>query len=170
MKKLLSILFLLPLFAIAQDCTLKKQVDPISSEPNLVTGFVPFNSGGVQFAISMEAGPREINLFFLIENPNPCFKDESTAVAYFEGDRSKVNLKNIGGSNCQGIFQAMYKNTPITAANLERLSQKKIASFRFKLTIDDDKLIVVTLNPTQQQQLTDMFLCIIKQSKTLIKK
>lgn len=169
MKKLLFVFFLLPLFSVAQDCTLKKEVNTISSEPKLTTGFVPFNSGGAQLAISMEAAPKEINLFFLIENPSPCFKDESTAVVYFEGDRSKVNLKNTGGSNCQGIFEVMYRNTAITPTYLERLSQKKIASIHFKINADDDKLIIVKINATQQQQLTDMFLCIIKQAKTMIK-
>lgn len=169
MKKLLFVFFLLPLFSAAQDCTLKKEVNTITSEPTLTTGFVPFNSGGIQLAISMEVTSKEINLIFLIENPTPCFKDESTAVVNFEGDRSKVKFKNIGGTNCQGIFQVMYRNTAITPAYLERLSQKKIASIQFKVTADDDKLISVNLTAAQQQQLTAMLLCIIKQGKTMIK-
>ena len=169
MKKIWFVFFLLPLFSIAQDCTLKKEVNTITSEQTLTTGFVPFNSGGVQLSISMEVTAKEFNLYFLIENPTPCFKDESTGVVNFDSDRSKVKLKNIGGVNCQGIFQVMYRNAAITPAYLERLSQKKIASIQFKVNPDDDKLISVNYTPAQQQQMTDMLLCIIKQGKAMIK-
>jgi len=169
MKKLLFVFFLLPLFSVAQDCTLRKEVNTITSEPILTTGFVPFNSTGLQLSISMEVGPKEINLYFLMEHPNPCFKDESTGVVNFEGDRSKVKLKNIGGENCQGLFQVMYRNINPTPAYLERLSQKKIASIQFKIMPEDEKLISASFTAAQQQQLTDMFSCIIKQAKTMIK-
>ena len=169
MKQILFACFLLPFFSFAQDCTLRKEVNTITSETTMTTGFVPFNSGGVQLAISMEVTPKEINLIFLIENPTPCFKDESTAIVNFEGDRSRVNLKNIGGVNCQGIFQVMYRNAAITPAYLERLSQKKIAAIHFKVNPDDEKTIDVRLNAAQQQQLNTLLLCIIKQAKAAIK-
>ena len=170
MKKLLFVFFLLPLFSIAQDCNLKKEVDAISSQQKWTIGFVPFNSSGIQLSISMEASATEINLLFLIENPTPCFKDESTAMAFFEGTRVKVNLKNnAGGENCQGIFQMMFRNAAVTPPNLEKLSQKKISSIQFKINPEDEKMINVNLNAAQQQQLMDMLLCIIKQAKTIFK-
>ncbi len=170
MKKLLCILFLLPLFSLAQDCNFKKEIDPITSEPKMVSGFVPFNASGIQFSISVEASPKEVNLFFLIENPSPCFKDESTATAFFEGTRNKVNLKNnAGGENCQGIFQMMFRNAAITPANLDRLSQKKISSIQFKVNPEDEKVTNVTLSATQQQQLMDLLVCACKEAKALFK-
>jgi hypothetical protein len=168
MKKTLLLCFLLPLFAAAQDCNLKKETDPITSETKLVTGFVPFNASGYQFSVSMEASLKEINLFFLFENPSPCFKEESTAVAYFAGSKAKVNLKNnAGGSNCQGIFQMMYRNTNPTPVYLTKMSQTKLSSIQFKLNIDDEKLMVVNLSEAQQQRLMEMFACIIKEAKTM---
>jgi hypothetical protein len=169
MKKLLFAFFLLPLFSLAQDCALKKESDPITNEPKMVTGFVPFNASGIQFSISMETSAKEINLFFLIENPSPCFNEQSTAMAILEDGRTKVRLKNVGGSSCLGLFQVMYRNAAITPAYLERLASKKIGSFQFKADADDDKLINVTLNATQQQKLMDMLLCINKEAKTMFK-
>lgn len=169
MKILLFFFFLFPLFSNAQDCALKKETDPFSSETKMVTGFVPFNASGYQFSISMEVSAKEVNLFFLLENPSPCFNDQSSGIAYFEGDRSKVNLKNMGGANCQGIFQVMYRNAAITPTNLERLSQKKIASIQFKLNPEDEKVTSIRLTATQQQQLNELLLCVIKQAKVMFK-
>ena len=44
MKVILALLFSFPLFSLAQDCAIKKQVDPYSKETKLTTGF--FNLGG----------------------------------------------------------------------------------------------------------------------------
>jgi hypothetical protein len=170
MKKLLFAFFLLPLFSLAQDCAFKKETDPITNEPKMVSGFVPFNASGIQFSIAVEASAKEINLFFLIENPSPCFNDQSTAIATFAVGRSRVNLKNnAGGDNCQGIFQTMYRNASVTPANLDRLSQNKIGSFQFKANPDDEKVTSVTLNEAQQQQLTNLLQCISKEAKAMFK-
>lgn len=170
MKKLLFLGFLLPLFAVAQDCQFKKDNDPITNEPKIASGFVPFNASGIQFSIAMEASAKEINLFFLVENPSPCFNDQSTAVANFAVGRSRVNLKNnAGGDNCQGIFQMMYRNAAVTPAYLERMSQNKIGSFQFRVNPDDEKLISITLNEAQQQQFNTLLLCIIKEAKAMFK-
>ena len=170
MKKIAVLLYFLPLFSLAQNCAMKKETDPITSEAKMVTGFVPFNASGIQFSISIEVSAKEINVFFLLENPSLCFKDESTAQAFFEGTRVKVNLKNnAGGENCQGIFQMMYRNAAVTPANMDRLASKKISSIQFKINPEDEKTTNVSLSATQQQQLMDLLLCANAEAKKMIK-
>jgi hypothetical protein len=168
MKKLFGLLLLFPLFAAAQDCTLKKDTDPFTHAAKLSTGFVPFNTAdGVQLSVSMDAAAKEIDLFFWIKNPGTCFNDASTAVINFEGDRVKVNLRNGGSMNCQGAFHMLFKNAADTPYSLERLTKKKIVSIQFKG--DKDKLTTANFNDEQRQRLTDMLLCTIKEAKTLVK-
>jgi hypothetical protein len=142
MKYLLTILAVLPFFAFAQDCNIKKTKDQFSQEPKLTTGFVPFSST----TLSIDADAKEIDFLFSIINKSEekCFDDASTISFVMEG-KQKANFRNTGTMNCEGLFHVTFKNlttTPITT---------------------------ITLGVQQQKELMDMIACMVKESKSLIK-
>jgi hypothetical protein len=168
MKNLLAILFLLPLAALAQtdSCGLKKETDPFTHQKKISTGFVPFNVGGMKLNISIDATPTDIDFFLWFTNDAKCFDDESTIQVNYDGDRLKANFKNTGSMNCEGAFHFSFRNTPGTPSNLQRLTDKKVASF--KLT--SGKVVTdVVLNAEQKEKLMKMAGCLVREAKTLQK-
>jgi hypothetical protein len=163
MKYLFTVLFLLPLLASAQDCKLKKGTDDMTSRPTLSTGFLQFGT----FTLSMDAGSKEIDFFFIVNTGSRCFDVENTnIVAVFEGGKQKTEYKNSGGLNCDGIIHVTFKNLAFTPSNLQKLATKKVISFIF--TDSNSKAITIPLNPAQQQMLMDNATCIAAQAKTII--
>ena len=166
--KLLFIVLLLPAFGLAQNCNFKKETDPFTHVSKITTGFVPFNAvNGTKFALSVDATPTEIDLFFLITSDQKCFDNESAAVLNYEGDRLKANFKNAGSMNCQGAFHITFRNVVTTPSNLERIGSKKINMIR--LTGNNNVITELAIKPEEKQIIMDMVACIIKESKTLIK-
>ncbi len=168
MKNIITLVFFLPLFASAQtdSCKLKKETDPFTHQTRVSTGFVPFNVSGLQVKISVDATPTEIDFFVWIVNGDKCFDDESTIQVNYEGDRLKANFKNTGSMNCEGAFHFTFRNTVGTPGNLQRLTDKKISSF--KLT--NGKIVTeVKLTPEQRDQLMRMAACVVREAKTLLK-
>lgn len=164
MKIFISLLFLLPLVAFAQDCKLKKTKDQFTQEPKLSTGFVTFSST----TLSIDADNKEIDFLFSITNKSEekCFDDASTISFVFEG-KQKSNYRNTGTMNCEGLFHVTFKNLAITPGNLQRLVSKKITAI--SLTGNNKSVTTITLGPQQQQELMNMITCMVNESKTLIK-
>jgi hypothetical protein len=164
MKYLLTILAILPFFAFAQDCNIKKTKDQFSQEPKLTTGFVPFSST----ALSIDADAKEIDFLFSIINKSEekCFDDASTISFVMEG-KQKANFRNTGTMNCEGLFHVTFKNLATSPGPLQRLATKKITAIT--LTGNNKSITTVTLGAQQQQELMEMIACMVKESKTLIK-
>jgi len=164
MKKLVTVLFLAPLFAAAQDCKLNRETDPFTKETKLSTGFINFDGGSV----TIDADSKEINFLFSIEGADRCFDNNSTVDVYFEGIKSKTTTRSGGTMNCEGLFQLIFKNAntaPTTMLN--RILTKKITQLIF--TCNNGKQVTVTLGATEQQGLMTLANCLVTDAKTLIK-
>ncbi|HTM94190.1 MAG TPA: hypothetical protein VL095_17335 [Flavisolibacter sp.] len=161
--------FLLPFFAPAQDtCQLKTATDPFTHQTKISTGFIPFTANGVQLSISVDATPTEIDFFLWFTKDQKCFDEASTIQVNFEGDRYRLNLKNTGSMNCQGAFHFSFKNSANTPPQLQRLLDKRVSSFR--ITGPNKTITEVSLSEEQKAQLHRMAACVVRDSKTLLKK
>jgi len=159
--KYCTLIFILFPFALhSQDCNLKSSKDPYTREIKISTGLIPLNSG--QFSI--EASKSQIDFMFVIEGK--CFDDASTAAVFFEGTRSKTNLKNSGTMNCDGLFHFTFRNTDPAQSSLINLGSKKITSIRFK--DNTNKETGISFTAEQQQLFEDLTNCIISGSKKLL--
>lgn len=161
MKIICSLLFMAPLVLLAQDCKLKKEIDPFSQQPRLTTGFFGLGSD----RLSITADSKEIDFFFVVGG-NKCFDDQTTVTIHFDGDRLRSNFRASGTMNCEGLYHFSIRNTATPNFALQRLATKKVASVKFvsgKTTAD------ITLNETQKQELLERAACMMEQAKTLIK-
>jgi hypothetical protein len=168
MKNALLFFSLFPLFSIAQDCTLKKTVDPFTHETKLSTGFQNFTGNGLTVSISADATPKEVDFFIWIKGDNKCFDSESVANMTFEGERARTMLHNAGSMNCDGAFHFVFKNTPTTASWLNRMATKKVATI--KLTGTDKKEMVIAFSEEQKALFQTMANCMATEGKTIIAK
>jgi hypothetical protein len=166
MKNCFFLLLLLPAFSFAQDCKLKKSVDPFTHETKLSTGFQNFTGNGVTVSISADATAKEIDFFVWVKGDNKCFDAESVANVVFEGERSRTTLHNAGSMNCEGAFHFTFKNTPTTASWLNRMTTKKIATITLVGT--DKKEIILKFSDEQKALFQTMANCMATEGKTLI--
>jgi hypothetical protein len=162
-------LFLFTLFSLAQDtCQFKSYTDPFTHQTKISTGFLPFTANGVQLSISVDATPTEIDFFLWFTKDQKCFDEASTIQVSFEGDRYRLNLKNTGSMNCQGAFHFSFKNSANTPPQLQRLLDKRVSSLR--ITGPNKTITEVSLSEEQKAQLLRMASCVVRDSKTLLKK
>ncbi len=168
MKHFIAVLFLIPFSVAAQECNLKKEKDHVSLAPKLSTGFFPINAGINRALLSIDANNKEIDFFFSLNNgaDSRCFDGASTAVVNFEGERVKVNYKNTGSMNCEGLFHFTFKNSTATPSALQRIGAKKISSIVF--TGNNKTQVILPFREEDQQQFMKMVNCMITESKTLI--
>jgi hypothetical protein len=165
MKKWMLLLALLPSFAFAQECKIRKEIDQFSQLPKLTSGMVKFDTD-VPFQLSTDATKTDITLLFLVKNSgdSKCFDDESTLVLTFEGNKSKQTLRNNGPMNCDGYFHLNYRNSA-TSTQMKRLTTQKITSMTF---ISGKTQTIINLNEQQRAQLQTMMSCISTQAPTLL--
>lgn len=169
MRNLLVLLFLIPVFAEAQDsCRLRKATDDFTHQTKISTGFVPFVSNGTQLSITVDATPIDIDVFLWFTREQKCFDDQSTIQVNFEGERIKQNYRNTGSMNCEGAFHFTFKNVATTPYNLQRLVDKRISGF--KITGPNKTVTDFSFTAEQQNQLKRMIACVVRDSKTLLKK
>src|SRR5215203_1292038 len=133
MKYIFAALFILPLGLVAQECTIKKEVDKFSNQPKVTTGFFPLSSGSDKVLLSIEATATDIDFLFALNNGGDqrCFDDASTAQINYDSTRVKTAYRNSGSMNCEGLFHFNYRNTPTLPSNLVKLSKARVASIRF---------------------------------------
>lgn len=162
MKPIFVLLLLLPTALFAQDCTLKKEKDQFSQQERLTTGFLQFTN----CRLSITADSKELD-FFIAVGADKCFDENSTLTVTFDDGHSKLNFRNSGSMNCEGLFHFTFRNTPTPNYNLQRLAAKKVKA----LVLTNDKVVTtVLLNESQQQQLQTAADCMAKQANTLIAK
>ncbi|MFT3936232.1 MAG: hypothetical protein QM726_21565 [Chitinophagaceae bacterium] len=163
MKYFLLSLLLLPFAAMCQDCNLKKGVDDITSKPTLSTGFMDLQGN----TLSIDVSTKEIDLFFVLSGPNvKCLNEETEVTFVMEGGKQKIELRNSGSMNCDGIFHVIFRNSAYTNSQLQRLGAKKIVSIQF--TGSNPKPYIISLVPDQQQMLQTNINCVVAQAKTIL--
>lgn len=163
MKHLLLVIFSFPFFLAAQPCQLIKEADPYTKEAKLSTGFIFLNGASV----TIDADAKEVDLLFSIEGANRCFDNNSTAVVYFEGTKLKLNLRNAGTMNCEGLFHFIYKNAVNTNSQLVKLTSQKIN--RIVFMGNDKKEINILLSPEAQERMVTLGTCLVNEAKTIIR-
>lgn len=156
-------LFFLPLFIQAQDCKLGRETDPFTKETKLSTGFMFFSGA----SLTIDADSKEVDLLFSLEGANKCFDNNSTAVVFFEGSKVKMNLRNAGTMNCEGLFHFIYKNSVNTTTQLQKLTTQRISQIVF--TDANKKELTVTLTGKDQELLISLGTCLVNEAKTLIR-
>jgi VCBS repeat-containing protein len=163
MKYSWILVFLFPLLSQAQDCKLSRETDPFTKETKLSTGFMFFSGA----SLSIDADSKEVDLLFSLEGANKCFDNNSTAVVFFEGTKVKMNLRNAGTMNCEGLFHFIYKNSVNTTTQLQKLTTQKISQIVF--TDANKKEMTVTLTGKDQELLISLGTCLVNEAKTLIR-
>jgi VCBS repeat-containing protein len=163
MKYCWFLVFLFPLLSQAQDCKLSRETDPFTKETKLSTGFMFFSGA----SLSIDADSKEVDLLFSLEGANKCFDNNSTAVVFFEGTKVKMNLRNAGTMNCEGLFHFIYKNSVNTTTQLQKLTTQKISQIVF--TDANKKELTVTLTGKDQELLISLGTCLVTEAKTLIR-
>lgn len=166
---LIAVLFVIPFLGWSQDsCHLKTSTDPFSHQTKISTGFVAFPANGVQVSISIDATPTDIDFFLWFNKDQKCFDEQSTIQIAFDGDHYKLNLKNTGSMNCEGAFHFTFKNSANTPPQLQRLLDKKVLSFH--ITGANKTITDVAFSPEQKATFARMTACVVRESKTLLKK
>jgi hypothetical protein len=168
MKKILVFLLLSPLFSAAQDtiaigCKLNKEKDPFTKEIKLSTGFIFFDGGSV----TIDADSKEIDVLFSIEGAEKCFDNNSMASIFFEGVKTKINSRNAGTMNCEGLFHFVFKNSVSTQSLLQKIMTQKINHILF--TGNNKKESTITIKPADQEKLITLATCLVTEARTLIR-
>ena len=163
MKNILAILLLSPFFSAAQDCKLSKETDPYTKETKLSTGFI-YLSGG---SVTIDADSKEIDVLFSIEGVDKCFDNNCNAAIFFEAVKTKMNSRNGGTMNCEGLFHFVFKNTALSSTVLQKIMTQKINHIVF--TGNNKKESTITLKPEEQEKLMALATCLVNEAKTLIK-
>ncbi|MEI9912691.1 MAG: hypothetical protein WDO71_25455 [Bacteroidota bacterium] len=146
MRFITVLLFAFPLWSAAQDCKLKKTIDPYTKEARLSSGLISLRGA----SLSMEADSKEIDFFFTMDGKEKCFNDASTAVVFYEGTKVKANFRNGGSVNCDGFFHIIFRNGPTTTSLLQKLVTQKITSI--EVTGTDKKRLVISLSPRSNKK------------------
>lgn len=163
MKYSWLLLFFLPLLTQAQDCKLSRETDPFTKDTKLSTGFMFFSGA----SLTIDADSKEVDLLFSLEGANKCFDNNSTAVVFFEGSKVKMNLRNAGTMNCEGLFHFIYKNAVNTTTQLQKLTTQRISQIVF--TDANKKEVTVTLTGKDQELLISLGTCLVNEAKVLIR-
>jgi hypothetical protein len=163
MKYLFLFISLVPLSLLAQDCSLKKGKDPITSKTTLSTGFIELPGT----TLSIDINSKEIDFFFVLDSKAvKCLDEETEAEFVFEGGKLKSEFKNAGSMNCDGIFHIIFKNSAYTPSQLTKMASKKIISIQIKGS--SPKPFVISLSADQQQNLMNQIACVTKDAKTVL--
>jgi hypothetical protein len=157
---------MVPFWASAQDCKLRKEIDPFSQQPKLSTGFINLSSSGSRVTLNMVADSKEIKLLFSL-GEGSCFDDQSTASISFDSTRTKSSQRNASAMNCDGIFTIIFRNAATTPSALQKMTLQKISSI--VLTDNTKKKMEITLKENEKQMLLDKAACLVKEAKALIK-
>jgi hypothetical protein len=151
---------------VAQDsigCKIIRETDPYTKQTKLSTGFIYFDGGSV----TVDADSKEIDVLFSIEGSDKCFDNNSIATIFFEGVKTKFNIRNGGTMNCEGLFHFIFKNTPTPNSQLLKLMNQKINHILF--VGNNKKESTINIGPVEQETLKTLTTCLVNEAKTLIK-
>jgi hypothetical protein len=164
MKKFIFLFLFLPVISRAQDCVLKNEKDRFNQDPRLTTGFKTLGAGSNTFKLSISADKKEIDFFIALDNSATCFNDLSRALITFD-NKQRGSYKNGGTTNCKGFFHFVFPNQEKLNGNLVLLGDKKITTIQF--TDAANKKEILTLRPEDQEEITHMTVCVLKELEKL---
>lgn len=167
-KPLFFLALLMPFAVLAQDCKIRRSIDPYTKDAKLSTGFVAFGKGSDRFQLTADASKTELEFIISLNNAKEgkCFSDASNAVLTFEGGRLKSTIKNTGSMNCEGSFTMGFKNTTSTPVAVRNLIAKKLVSI--KLTGNNKQVTEVVLTDEEGERLKLMAGCLVAEAKSLL--
>jgi hypothetical protein len=145
----------------AQDCTLLRETDPYTKLTRISSGFLDLSGASV----TVDADKKEIDILFSFKTDR-CFEDGSTAVISFTDTKLKLNLRNAGTMNCEGLFHFIFKNGTTVNYQLKKLATMKISQILFKDR--NEKEIPVVLTPEMQEAFLRAVQCVSKEALTLL--
>jgi hypothetical protein len=151
--------------ALAQDCSIKRKVDPFSKETRLSSGFIPLTFDKGTLSLTIEADSKEIRFLFSLKDGS-CFDDQSMAQISFDGSKTKSSQHNGSSMNCDGIFTIIYRNSTTTPSALEKMTKQQISSIQLVGTSKEK--IDISLKPEEKATLMKKIECIVREAKTLI--
>jgi hypothetical protein len=169
MKVIFALLLSFPFISLAQDCAIKKQVDPYSKEAKLTTGFFNLGGGMGRVSLSIDANKTDIEFIFSVNDgrEGKCFDNNSIAVLLYEGGKLKGNFKNSSTMNCEGLFTITFRNVATTPTALKNLAVKKVLSIKLQ---GNNKDVTEIILKEEEQALFQKFVsCLTDESKTLLK-
>ena len=152
----------------AQDCKLKRTIDPYTKVEKISTGFKRFGRD-TTILLSVDATKTDVDLFFAVPGPPEahCFDNESPISIIYEGGRLKYNSKNSGSMNCEGLFHVTFRNVVTTPTALNNIGTKKLQGI--KLTDTRKGVIQVNFSEEEKEKLMKMVNCVVTEAKTLLK-
>jgi len=165
MKRLLIFFWMLAgasFFSEAQECALVRETDPYTRSTGLSTGFHKWKGG----ALTLDASKSEIDWMIEVGAGNLCFDDESTIQVYFKGTKQKLLFRNSGTINCEGLLHVLFKNSPTTNYQLNKLATLPIE--RILVTNAADKSWALEPDAEQQDRWMRAAGCLVEESKKLL--
>lgn len=168
MKPILFLLLVTPFLAVGQApgteaCKLIRETDLFTKQTRLSTGFIKLEGGSV----TIDADSKEIDIMFLIPGLEKCYDNNSTGAVFFENVKTKMNIRNGGTMNCEGLFHFIYKNTNTPNTILTKLITQKIDRILF--VGNNKKESIVTFTPENREKFIFLATCLVNEAKTLIK-
>jgi hypothetical protein len=149
---------------VAIECKLNRETDPFTKEIKISTGFIPVDGGSV----TIDANKAEIDFLFSIEGTDRCFDNNSTAVIFFEGVKTKFTARNGGSMNCEGLFHFIFRNTASLPFILTKMTAQKVNHISF--TGNNKKESTINLSAADQQLFMTLANCLVNEAKGLISK
>lgn len=145
----------------AQECNLLSETDPYTKLTRISSGFLELTGASV----TVDADKKEIDILFSLKTDR-CFDDACAATIYFADSKLKVNLRNAGTMNCEGLFHFIFKNGTTVNYQLKKLTTMKISQIIF--TDRNDKEIPVVLTPEMQDTFQRAVQCVSNEALKLL--
>jgi hypothetical protein len=145
----------------AQDCNLLRETDPYTKLTRISSGFLDLTGASV----TVDADKKEIDILFSFKTDR-CFDDACTAIISFTDTKLKLNLRNAGTMNCEGLFHFIFKNGPTVNYQLKKLATMKVNQLIFKDR--NEKEIPVLLTPEMQEAFLRAVQCVSNEALTLL--
>jgi hypothetical protein len=145
-----------------QSCNLIRETDPYTRSVSLSTGYHKWAGG----SILLDAQKAEIDWMIEVGAGNICFDDEATIQVFFEGTKQRMQFRNAGTINCEGLLHIYFKNTPATNFQLSKLATQPIQ--RVLITNAAKKEWSIEPNAEQRMLWMQAASCLVEESKKLL--
>jgi hypothetical protein len=104
---------------------------------------------------------------FSIPGAEKCYDNNSSGGVFFENVKTKMNIRNAGTMNCEGLFHFIYKNTATPNTVLQKLITQKIDHILF--VGNNKKESTITFTPEQREKFIFLAGCLLDEAKGLIR-
>lgn len=145
----------------AQECNLLRETDPYTKLTRISSGFLDLTGASV----TIDADKKEVDILFSFKTDR-CFDDDCGAMVYFAGTKLKLNLRNAGTMNCEGLFHFIFKNGTTVNYQLKKLATMKVSQIVF--TDRNEKEYPVLLTPEMQDAFQRAVQCVSNEALKLL--